>query len=176
MHISAEWLFVESVRIEDVSYCEEGVGDIVVTDMLNYGMPFIRYQIGDIGMVSNESCPCGRELPLVKKLNGRAGDFFFTPQKRQVMAGSLVLYLVDEAPGLFGQVQIIQDKLDHLIIRVSDDFPPSAVVMDYQEKTVKRLFGEKMKVSFETVGKIPVEKSGKYLFTKCLLSEDEVAR
>ena len=126
-------------------------------------------------MLSDEACTCGRGLPILKKLEGRTADIFYTPDKKCVTAGSLVLYLVDEAPGLLGQVQIIQDKLDHLIIRITSDPPPTREIKKYQENTVRRLFGEKMRVSFETVNEIPFEKSGKYLFAKCLLSEKDLS-
>ena len=93
--------------------------------------------------------------------------FAYTPEKKKITAGSLVLYLVDEAPGLIGQVQIIQDKLDHLIIRLTSNPPVTQEIIEYQKKTVKRLFGDKMRLSFEQVENIPREKSGKYRFTIC---------
>ena len=174
MHINAESLYVETVPPEDPQRFEEGIGEIVVTDLLNYGMPLIRYKMGDMGYLCDKACSCGRGLPLLKNIAGRTSDIFYTPDKKRVTAGSLVLYLVDEAPGLIGQAQIVQDKLDHLIIRMTNNPPPKREIKEYQRKVVKRLFGEKMKVSFETVTEIPIEKSGKYLFTKCLLTEDEI--
>ena len=177
MHINAESLYVETVPPQDTQsfeYSEKGTGEIVVTDLLNYGMPLIRYKMGDMGILADELCACGRGLPLLKNIVGRTSDIFYTPDKKRVTAGSLVLYLVDEAPGLIGQAQIVQDKLDHLIIRMTNNPPPKREIKEYQRKVVKRLFGEKMKVSFETVTEIPIEKSGKYLFTKCLLSKDEI--
>ena len=175
MHINAESLYIETVQPANPEAFEDGMGEIVVTDLLNYGMPLIRYKMDDMGILSDEACPCGRGLPILKKLAGRTADIFYTPDKKCVTAGSLVLYLVDEAPGLLGQVQIIQDKLDHLIIRITSDPPPTREIKEYQKNTVRRLFGEKMRVSFETVNEIPFEKSGKYLFAKCLLSEKDLS-
>lgn len=169
MHINAESLYIEAVQPANPDVFEDGMGEIVVTDLLNYGMPLIRYKMGDMGILSDEKCSCGRGLPLLKKIAGRTSDILYTPDMKCVTAGSLVLYLVDEAPGLLGQVQIIQDQLDHLIIRMTPDPPPTQEIREYQENTVRRLFGEKMRVTFDTVNEIPPEKSGKYLFTKCLL-------
>ena len=78
-----------------------------------------------------------------------------------------MLYLVDQAPGLVGQVQIIQDEIDHLLVRLTKDPLPTAEIKDYQTRTIKRLFGDRMRVSFEEVDKIDREPSGKYLFTVC---------
>jgi len=114
MHVNAESLYLECVPPEDLGYFEPGLGEVVVTDLLNYGMPLIRYQIGDMGELTHESCACGRGLPRLKRLAGRTPDIFYAPNGNRIPAVTLVLYVVDEAPGALGQVQIIQDKIDHL--------------------------------------------------------------
>ena len=55
-----------------------GEGRILVTNLHNYAMPFIRYDIGDVGALSDKACPCGRGLPLLAKLTGRTTDFIRT--------------------------------------------------------------------------------------------------
>jgi len=174
LHINAESLYVEAVPPADPQNFEKGMREIVITDLLNYGMPLIRYKIGDMGILSDAPCSCGRGLPILKRIAGRSSDILYTPERKRITAGSLVLYLVDEAPGLLGQVQIIQDRFEHLIFRSTPDPPLTQKIIDYEKRTIKRLFGEKMNVSFETVNDIPNEKSGKYLFTKCLLTQDEI--
>lgn len=173
LHINAESLFIETIpRNENTS--DDESGEIVITDLLNYGMPLIRYKMGDLGILSNEICSCGRCLPLIKKIAGRSADTLYSIDKRPITAGSLVLYLVDEAPGLLGQVQIIQDKIDHLCIRLTPDPEPTQEIIEYQKNKVHELFGGEMEVTFELVNEIPMESSGKYLFTKCLLTEKEL--
>lgn len=168
LHLNAECLYVE---IENQEPSTEETGEVIITDLVNYGMPFIRYRIGDIAGVSLDPCPCGRSLPMLVELRGRTSDVFFDPDGRRVMAsGALVLYLVDEAPGLLGQVQIIQDQIDHLIIRMTPDPLPTAEIREYQERKVKELFGPKMRVSFEIVDRIPREASGKYRFAVCRIT------
>jgi phenylacetate-CoA ligase len=55
-------------------------GQMVVTDLWNYAMPFIRYENGDRGEWMNHCCPCGREMPLFH-VNGRMDDFIVAPTK-----------------------------------------------------------------------------------------------
>jgi phenylacetate-CoA ligase len=171
MHINAESLYIEAVSLDGKLSPAESAGEILVTDLLNYGMPLIRYRMGDMAVLSDVICKCGRGLPLMKNIEGRTSDVFYTPDKKRIAAITLVLYLVDEAPGLLGQVQIIQDKLNHLIIRMTADPPPSDHLKSYQRQKVKELFGPKMEISFDVVASIPREASGKYLFTKCLIDE-----
>ena len=66
-------------------------------------------------------------------------------------------------------MQIVQDKIDHLIIRLTANPPPTDEIKEYQRKTVKRLFGDNMEVTFEIVDKIERSRSGKYQFARCLV-------
>ena len=108
---------------------------------------------------------------MLKNIYGRAAETFFGPDGKRIMSVTLVLYLVDNAPGLLGQVQIIQDRLDHLVIRMTPVPLPTDEIKDYQVNKVKELLGPQMKVSFEIVDEIPREKSGKFRFTICEIAE-----
>ncbi len=174
MHINAESLYVETVNTGDFQYSEDNAGEIVVTDFLNFGMPLIRYKMGDLGVVSDEACSCGRGLPFLRNLEGRTADVFFLRDGSRISASALILYLVDEAPGLTGQIQIIQDRIDHLIIRTTKDPELSQEIKDYQVKTIERLFGKKMCVFFQEVDRIEREPSGKYRFTICNIGEEAI--
>jgi len=56
----------------------ENEGKIVYTGLYNYAMPIIRYDIGDVGIPSQEMCSCGRGLPLMKMIGGKHMDFLVT--------------------------------------------------------------------------------------------------
>lgn len=47
---------------------------LLVTDLLNYGQPFIRYDTGDCVTLTEQSCSCGRWFPLAGKIVGRIED------------------------------------------------------------------------------------------------------
>lgn len=55
-------------------------GKMLVTDLWNDAMPFIRYENGDTGQWLNQKCPCGREMPLFT-VRGRMSDYIITPTK-----------------------------------------------------------------------------------------------
>jgi phenylacetate-CoA ligase len=172
LHINAESLIVETLPCKDMHSSSNDLGEIVVTDLLNFGMPLIRYRMGDLARLNETPCPCGRGLPRLHSIKGRTADTFYSPDGKRIAAGSLVLYLVDEAPGTLGQVQIIQEELNQIIIRMTKNPNPSAELINYQKETVLRLFGNEMKVNFEFVETIQREPSGKYQFTKCLIKNN----
>lgn len=168
MHINAESLYLETVEEKDT-----GLRKVLVTDFLNQGMPFIRYEIGDTGSLSERFCSCGRGLPLMNVGVGREADVMYTPRGEIISAVTMVLYLVDNGPAV-GQVQIIQNALDCLTIRLTKDPLPNHSVFNHYRREIARLFGDEMRVSFELVDSIPREPSGKYRFAVCKLSAEEI--
>lgn len=75
--------FMERAIIEDVD------GEMVVTDLWNRAMPFIRYKNGDTVKFLNKKCSCGRELPLIKA-KGRDNDFLIT--KNGIVGATYLMY------------------------------------------------------------------------------------
>jgi len=63
--------FMERSIIESIK------GEMIVTDLWNKAMPFIRYKNGDAVRFFDKTCPCGRQLPLIK-VKGRVNDFLVT--------------------------------------------------------------------------------------------------
>lgn len=75
-HINAEAIFVEVLR-DGVAVSPGEQGEICVTALYKYSMPFIRYLLGDIVTVIDDECSCGRGLPLIGKIYGRTVDVIF---------------------------------------------------------------------------------------------------
>jgi phenylacetate-CoA ligase len=69
LHIAAEHVLLE-VDAPDSA----GVGDLIITNLDGFGMPFLRYRIGDRGSIDERPCACGRALPVMQDLAGRAND------------------------------------------------------------------------------------------------------
>lgn len=74
LHVNSDAVYVEAVDPHTAETSPPGTpGLLVLTDLLNTSMPFVRYQIGDVGLVAEErTCPCGRVTPVMTVL-GRAG-------------------------------------------------------------------------------------------------------
>lgn len=162
LHINMDTLIVEFIRDgRPVSPGEPGA--IVVTDLTNYGMPFIRYKVGDIGIPSGCKCNCGCTYPLIDSLEGRIADYVITPDGCYISGISLTENFAMLLKGI-KQIQIIQEEIDHLILRIvkGEDFSDS-IVRDIDRLVVER-FGGKMRYSIEFVKSIQQERSGKYRF------------
>ena len=70
-HVQAERLLVEVLDDNDRACGPGGIGRVIITDMYDYASPLIRYEIGDYAEVGGP-CPCGRNLPVLKRIVGRS--------------------------------------------------------------------------------------------------------
>ncbi|MGD2248636.1 MAG: hypothetical protein PVF58_09535 [Candidatus Methanofastidiosia archaeon] len=122
MHIDADNNIIEFLKDgEPVNPGEEG--EIVGTNLWNEAMPFIRYRQNDIGSPSNDTCPCGRGLPLLSELQGRRDDFIVV--KDTIIPPTRIVPLFFPLQKITA-FQVIQDAPDHITIKIKGDILPDA--------------------------------------------------
>jgi phenylacetate-CoA ligase len=170
MHINAECIYLE-IEKNSLGRYGKDEGEIIITDLLNYGMPLIRYKIEDVGSLSEEPCSCGRGLPLLKSLTGRSTEFILTPEGKYVSGAALTIFLVAKTPGLL-QAQFIQESKDKTVMKVvkGPDFNEES--MNLLNDRVKEFLGSRMKVDYIPVQEIPRESSGKFRFSISNIKEN----
>ena len=168
-HINTDHVLVEIVDA-DGNACAAGErGEILVTDLTNRGMPLIRYRVGDTATLGNETCQCGRESPILEQLGGRLADFLRHRNGSHVAGISLIERTLTVAPGI-GQMQVIQERIDHFDINFvkAENFQANSLeLIDIEFKVV---FGEDITVVFHEKSTIPQQESGKYRFSICKVS------
>jgi len=162
LHVNLDNLIVELAR--DGRPAPAGApGDIVVTDLSNYGMPFIRYRVGDVGLMSGKNCSCGRSLPLLERVEGRIADYVTTPDGNFISGISLTENFATLLPEV-RQMQIVQEKIDLLIFNIVKGAEFNSASEDRLAALVQERFGAKMAYRLREVTHIPQEASGKYRF------------
>ena len=159
MHINCHDIYLEIDSPDP--YSEPG--EILVTQLNNYAMPFIRYRIGDIGMLSDEVCPCGSALPILAELLGRTTATFRTKTGTLIHGG----YFTRQFYGLKGvnQFQIIQETLKHCILKVVVNGGWTEATRRYLVQCIQKALGGEVVVTVEFVEDIPVPVSGKREYT-----------
>lgn len=165
MHINTDNLFVELIKADGTNATHGEQGKIILTDLTNYGMPFIRYEVGDMGVSSCRLCPCVRGLPLMEKVVGRTADFLIRKDGSMVAGVSLIERFLTKIPGI-KQMQIIQNEKGVLDFRIVLNNGTMEEVSKSLDKEFRSIFpGSGYRMNF--VNKIPQEKSGKYRFSIC---------
>jgi phenylacetate-CoA ligase len=163
-HISAENVAMEFVKDgEQVAANEKGV--VLVTSLRNYGMPLIRYRLGDVGSPSDRVCECGRGLPVVNTIEGRISDFMAVYDKklgRVVPVGPiypLIIYGLMKVP--LRSVRVVQNTINKLEIKAVKNPGYSQKHTDYLINQMHRALGEDVQIEFEFLDSLPPLPSGK---------------
>ncbi|GAB6144248.1 phenylacetate--CoA ligase family protein [Desulfocicer niacini] len=169
MHMNIEHLVIEFLREDGSSAGVGEPGEIVVTDLMNHAMPFIRYRVEDVAAFLGQPCSCGRGLPLMEKVQGRVADFLIKKDGTRVAGISLIENTLTRIPGI-DQMQIIQESLVCFRLNVvpGKGYGPDSAhaLRGYFED----LFGHDVVVNLCQTTKIQPEKSGKYRFSVCSVS------
>ena len=162
-HISAENVIVEIVDDADKLVPVGGEGKILVTSLHNYGMPFIRYEIGDIGVSSDKVCPCGRGLPVLAAVNGRISDFIYT-RKGDCIPGIAINRSFLAGLGV-EQFQIVQESYNKVVIKLvlarESEREHLGEVVRKIERHFKPELGGEMDIIVELVDQIVPTRIGK---------------
>jgi phenylacetate-CoA ligase len=162
LHTNCDTLVVEVIRNGGPAEVGE-TGAILVTDLTNRGMPFIRYKVGDAGVLSDRTCPCGCTYPLIESLEGRIADYVVTPDGKYISGISLTENFAMCLKGV-KQLQIVQERIDHLVFRIVKGEEYTDAVLEDIRNLVRERFGEKMTHEVEITDSIQQERSGKYRF------------
>lgn len=166
MHHNAEGLYLEIINGDETS-----PGEIVITDLVNRGMPFIRYKIGDMATTLEKPCSCGRGLPRLGKVFGRTSDILYTSEGKKISGISILDTYMIHIKG-FKQVQIIQNEIDRVHFKIIKDENYSDNSIEELKAIVPKIFGVKMKFTNEFVDKIPKTARGKFQFTVCNIGKE----
>ena len=162
LHINAETYVVEIVR--DGQRVPDGeLGEIVLTNLEATAVPFIRYNIKDVGALDGTPCACGRGLPLLSRLEGRLTDLFVTADHHWLTVHQFTAFFARQVPSVRA-FQVIQRDVDDVLIKlvVDDTFDDD----DRQRivATFSRYLGPDNRFELEFVDEIPTTPSGKRRF------------
>jgi phenylacetate-CoA ligase len=151
-HVNMENIYLEND--------EEGrQSDLLVTDLHNDAMPFIRYRIGDTGLLSQDQCACGRGLIGLAALEGKTVDQLQTPSGSKV-SGVLVRHVLKDVAEV-RQYQAEQTEYDRIVLRVVVQRPLSNGSREYLNTEFRKAIGSRLRLEIEEMSEIPRSASGK---------------
>jgi phenylacetate-CoA ligase len=158
LHVNADHLVVELQRRPDASATEPG--EVVITDLFNYGMPFVRYLNGDVATASDHVCSCGRGLPLLQRVDGRLLDAIRTPAGH-LLPGEFFPHMLKDVPGLV-RFQVVQRRLDQLDLSLVRGPGFDEASLAYIRRELAKVVGDSLQLNVHFVDDIPLTPSGKW--------------
>ncbi len=138
-HINDENVIVEFLDNNGEPAQPGQLAILVLTDLNNYGMPFIRYRIQDLAVRLEGGCACGRGLATMSAIQGRDVDIVVTPDGKYLTV-YYFSYIIKKYRGI-DQWQVRQTHFDRLEIYL-------VINADFSQESFKRI-GDSIK---ETVG------------------------
>lgn len=156
MHIVADNLYLE------IDGNGES-GEIVVTDYFNFATPLIRYRLGDYATIDTGECACGRTLPMLKGIHGRAYDMIHTSGGKSLHPEAImyIFEAIQKKSDSFKQFQAIQIEFEQFIINVVPTERWSEKTKDEINEGLRKHISQRIKTRINLVDSIPREKSGK---------------
>jgi phenylacetate-CoA ligase len=158
MHIMSHNLYVEVLDSPAGDETKPGeTGEVYITELHCYGMPFIRYQVGDMVVPGAGLCECGLQLPMITEVRGRIGDIIVTPEGKRV-----AMAMLDRALEKYVQkFKVFQRSINRLEVLIEKYPGHSAEHLADIEHIWRPYLGKNMKIEFQIVDRIPADKTGK---------------
>jgi len=113
-HLQSESAYVEILRADGTPCAAGETGRVVVSTLHNFAMPLIRYEMGDYAEAGS-TCPCGRGLPVLKRIAGRVRNMAVDPAGRRFWPSFPADIFLDIAP-LLG-MQLVQHSAEQIEVR-----------------------------------------------------------
>ncbi|HLW59430.1 MAG TPA: hypothetical protein VKV57_05825 [bacterium] len=157
LHITAENVFLEAVRSHTPT--DGGGVPILATQLRNRTFPLIRYETGDVGVVSPGPCRCGRGLPAVR-VSGRLDERLTGPAGLILARATVEAFLTALPEPLRAHVQVIHPARSRLLVHVEGSQPPAG---DLAAATAaaRAAFGDGWEIAAAAVDGLPRLASGK---------------
>jgi phenylacetate-CoA ligase len=135
-------------------------GEIVVSNLTNRATVLLNYKLGDLVTLDVDPCPCGRTLPTLARIEGRADDLVALPDG-DVRHPIALLHALQSVPGVVG-VQVVQEEVARFTLRAvcaaGTDWPPTARRL---RETLAATLGHPLSVDAVRVEELPREAGGK---------------
>ncbi|WP_434049287.1 phenylacetate--CoA ligase family protein [Marinobacter salarius] len=165
MHVMADNLHVE---IDS----EPGQpGEIIVTDYFNQVTPLVRYRLGDFATMGEGTCRCGRELPTINKIHGRAYDIIRSPSGTRIHPEAVIYIFegIQEKMPVFKQFQAIQTDIDAISVNIVPNVSWDDSFDVALKSQLVEAIGAEFRFEVNLVESLSREKSGKMRVVKSML-------
>ncbi len=171
-HVVSEGFIVEILRDGRPAAPGE-VGEVVITDLNNYCMPFIRYRIGDLAEAIDDTqpCPCGRGLPRIGRIEGRVQSIIQGTDGRY-LPGTFFAHYLKEYDYAFKLYQVVQEEPEAMIFKVVKGSRYSDDVLQEVLATFRKYLGSSMRIDVQFVDNLEMVRTGKRLASVSRLKVD----
>jgi phenylacetate-CoA ligase len=160
LHVSLDHIAVRAIDSAGRDVEPGGRGEIVISNLVNRATVLLNYRLGDVVSLGRGGCPCGRSLPTIESIDGRADDLVLLPDGSSVHSVGILRGL-ETVPGVV-QLQLVQEELRRfrLLVVSADETGWTGLAARLRSSFAASL-GEDVALSIERVPAIPPGSGGK---------------
>ncbi len=171
-HVVAEGFIVEVLKDGKPAAPGE-IGEVVITDLNNHCLPFIRYRIGDLAeaLDSTQRSSCGRGLPRIGRIEGRVQSIIIG-SKGQYIPGTFFAHLFKDYEHAIRQFQVVQNERDSVTLNVVKGKRFTDETLQEVLRFMRQFLGEDMRIDVVFQENIEMVRTGKRLASVSKLGID----
>lgn len=158
-HICADMVIVEILK-NGRCVSPGDKGEVVITNLHSYAMPFIRYQQGDVAVLSPQKSVCGRSLPLLERIEGRTDDFIILNNGEKISPHPFY-HCICPVSGV-RKWRIVQEKINRLCVEIEPGTDFGNDTVEIIRSNLLDLVKHHLNVDIVCTDKIPVNPSSKF--------------
>lgn len=164
LHLLSDMIYAEFQREK----FNTQLNRIILTNLNNFKMPFVRYDLEDFVEPIHSNCSCGINFPVIKIQEGRVNDFFKMPSGKLIYP-SYFIHLLDNHKDVLS-FQFIQKDLNEVTLNyTSKNNTEDTSLCDIEKKVADELQWN-LKIKLNLVDEIFIPKSGKHRFVICKIN------
>lgn len=171
-HVCENNLILEIVK--DGKAAEPGeTGEVVITGLHSFAMPFIRYRTGDLATMGSHSCACGSPFKTIEKIQGRIIEYFHLPQGRVIHPYEITGSLVEKEYSWICQHQLVQENLELVVMRIKTFRIPGKEELDRLQRLGQSKIGKGARFKVELVEEFTLNPGEKFHSYICRLTNEK---
>jgi len=170
MHVMDDAVIVEVLN-EGRPVAEGERGEVVVTALHSFAMPFIRYRLEDSVVKGTSACGCGKPFSTIRAILGRTCEYFPLPDGRELHPYDLINAIWGES--WVRRVQIVQERRDRIVVRLVPSNEPSETTLAGLREKLQEQTGTGVEVVISLQSEIPSAPAGKSRVYVSLVNEPD---
>lgn len=164
-HVNHESVLVEILDEHGDPVPPGTPGEIVLSGLGNFLMPFVRYRIGDMGRWADRPCACGHRLPSLASIDGRTMDRVVAADGARLAPQRLWLFNhLDPvlAARFVSRYRVRQDRSGAVVVEVqlADQAPPG--MLEGVEASYRTLLGAGLPIEIRQVAQLRPDRHRKF--------------
>jgi phenylacetate-CoA ligase len=169
MHTCDDLAVVEVLRPDGSPAAPGERGEVVVTSLHSYAMPFIRYRLDDLVTRGADYCGCGLPFGTIRHVLGRMIDYFPLPDGRAMHPYEIIGGILHDRATWARQCQLVQERSDLVVLRLVPFKMPAEQRLAEIRQRAARLLGERVQFRIDFVPELGLEPSGKFRVARSMV-------